>query len=670
MEDMKKYFVAGFDVLGYSKRLREGDKHLFPLINDAVAFVNDELAQKYEFGFKMFSDNIIFYSENNFEGVLLATALVQAKLACSGLFIRGAILYDDLVITKDFVYGESLIKTAELESVANYPRIIVVESCINAILSTGNKMESFEKYLIKHTDDNRENKRDSVEYHVDYLEMLKNISRNEYIEIKFGEISEKTPFSFNDELDAHRLYVEEELIKCENELKIAMMSNNLKDIEVSRKTKNKFIWVKKYHNEFCIKHGYYPYLIVGDIRGNTLNFNNAEIGVLDCNFNIDLSKKRFDIIITDVEIIYSDFINKMDWKMESITSNYVLGEDAETGLKFTLCDCQVAIARINLKSPQKDGRFCRDSVEICIFWDSIIVGQHISDVGKMPVTEMFVLAESKKQWFSYSIGKSVYKIENESIDVSVDFFELKRNLYKSWNIAKKGCLFGFKSRQPISLNKMKESYRILLDLYYLLIGFYPENARFWCVSEHGSFIHISHSDGFMKSKIRDINLERNLYCSNMEVISYAYDKWVQIYNEYTPIFTVYKRAVCDIDEICEILTAKYIQCLEAYIRQKHNYQNKALADVILLAINYNDCTKNVIRNVEDFISRVAEHRKAAELLDFPSNGNYFKERENTAVCKKIELLLRLCLLHDVGLDVKKDSVDNYVVMIEREYPMK
>jgi hypothetical protein len=255
VDEMKKYFVAGFDVLGYSKRLREGDKHLFSLISDAVNFVNDELSQKHDFGFKMFSDNIIFYSENNYEGVLLATALIQAKLACSGLFIRGALLYDDLVIAKDFVYGESLVQTAELESVANYPRVIVVESFEQAISSIDNKLESLEKYLIKHTNDKQENKNDFIKYYVDYLEMLRYSSRNEYIEIKFGEISEKTPFSFTDELDAHRLYVEEELNKCENELKIALMSNNLKNIEVSRKTKDKFIWVRKYHNEFCVKHG-------------------------------------------------------------------------------------------------------------------------------------------------------------------------------------------------------------------------------------------------------------------------------------------------------------------------------------------------------------------------------------------------------------------------------
>lgn len=658
---MKKYFVAGFDVLGYSNRVRGNDKTIFILINDSVNYVKKILSKKYNFQLKVFSDNYLFYSECNCEGVFLATALMQAKLACSGIFIRGVILYDDLIITDDFVYGEGIIKTGEMEKTkVIYPRIIVDESFSEYIQSRSNESEILDLYLT--TDNN------SVLY-IDYLEMLQHTSKDGVpVIIEFGDVREEMSLSFTDELDAHRHYIEEEIARNRNNLEEAMLKGNLDEAKIHSGIKEKFLWVMKYHNKFCIKHGYHQHLIVGNMCGDCLEFSHAEIGSLDCKFDIDLSKKRFEIFVNDPEIIDNGFIRDMSWREKILESDYIFGEDTKTSLKFTLYNCQVGITRENLKSPKQDGYFYIESVKLIIFWDSIIIGQHVPCANDLEITEMLVLAESKKQWFSHSVNKNCYKIEDDRIDVSVEFFEIKRSLYEAWNISRNGCLFRLKPLQHMTLINLKKSYKQLLDLYYLIVGFYPDNTRFWCNSETGNFIHISHTSGFMKSKNKDINFERSLYCSNVNDLSAAYENWVRLYKMITPIITVLKRAVCSNDDISEMLTATFIQCLEAYVSQQHKCQNESLSDIILKAINYNNLTKSVKKNIECFVLRIVEHREAADKLTFSEDGKYYKNKENTYAQMKLELLLRLCLLHDVGLSVKKESVDNYVAMIERNYP--
>lgn len=665
MRDLKKHFVACFDVLGYTNRLREDDKDLFSLINDSANFL-ETLSQEYNFKLKMFSDNFLLYSEQDCKGVLVATALMQAKLACSGIFTRGVLLYDELIATDNFVYGESLIRAKELEKEAKYPRITLD----NTFMSQNSAAEN-EIYYIS---EDSEGSDDSVDpkncIFIDYLEVLKSMSKDEScIQITYGDTTKEVPVCFCDELDAHKYYVEKELLKHRNKLKNALLGANLIDIKTNKENVDKFLWVKKYHNRFCIKHSYHQSLIIDDINGAMLKLSNPEIGCLKCNYIIKLTKRHFDIVVFDTQIIDSKFICEMQQGEKILNVDYICGEDVDTRVKFTLVNCQIGLSQINRKSPDKDGAFYVDSIELCIFWNGIIIGEHFHCIDELKINEMFVIAESKDQLFSHSVSKNSYTIENDSIEVNVDFFEIKRKLHEAWNITRKGCLFNLKPLQPTPLTDVIKSYARLLDLYYFLVGYYPDNTRFWCNSEIGNFIYISHTNDFVKSKAKDVNFERSLFCSNMDNMSAAYDNWVQLFEQLAPIITVFKSVVCDGD-ILEMATARIIQCLEAYFRQNHSCQKESLSDIILIAINLNEFTKRVVKNDDSFISRIAEHREAANKLDFPSDGNHFIDQENTAVSAKLELLFRLCLLHDIGLTVKKESVDTCVGLIERNYPMK
>ncbi|MCL2378485.1 MAG: hypothetical protein FWC77_05085 [Defluviitaleaceae bacterium] len=105
--------------------------------------------------FKMFSDNIIVCSENNYEFLLLIAAGWQKHLATFGIFLRGAICYGSVIKNTDFILGDGLVRAYKLENEhAKSPRVLVDKGFIDALSCKEASDSVYSRYLHRDTDDN------------------------------------------------------------------------------------------------------------------------------------------------------------------------------------------------------------------------------------------------------------------------------------------------------------------------------------------------------------------------------------------------------------------------------------------------------------------------------------------------------------------------------------
>ena len=103
----------------------------------------------------------------------------------------------------------------------------------------------------------------------------------------------------------------------------------------------------------------------------------------------------------------------------------------------------------------------------------------------------------------------------------------------------------------------------------------------------------------------------------------------------------------------------------------------SLKETISFAINYTPYTRKVFNyeannkisesqtHLDKFLQKSRDHRDFMSHL-FPSE-RYFSGKENDKAMRKIELLLRLCILHDIGLEITEKSLDDYINTIEHLY---
>ncbi len=138
----KKYAVAYVDVLGVSQKIMaESEWGLFNLWILVGPLLRDWKAHE-RIKIKVFSDNILICEEIDESNPKIAIAdvfsvvdTIESSLFNMGaLFIRGAIVVDNLHFSDEFVYGKALLKAYSIEDkIATYPRIIIDSSVLEII---------------------------------------------------------------------------------------------------------------------------------------------------------------------------------------------------------------------------------------------------------------------------------------------------------------------------------------------------------------------------------------------------------------------------------------------------------------------------------------------------------------------------------------------------------
>ena len=235
------YYIAYFDVLGYKYLIQ--DTYWFMLLmrilkmgisclNDSVNEPDKNSSSALEVKYKVFSDNILICSKENWSGVFNKAVILQKDLIKQGVFIRGGMCYGKLYFDDDFIGGQGLIKAVDLENEAKFPRIIIDETFISNINVPVN--EAFGTSVAY---DEKCSRR-----FIDYLTHDYGVCQ--YYQGQWAELATL--------LIEHQYRIRWNIANCNKN--IEMHKNDAHCIKQWRNILEKYEWCKNYHNDFCTKY--------------------------------------------------------------------------------------------------------------------------------------------------------------------------------------------------------------------------------------------------------------------------------------------------------------------------------------------------------------------------------------------------------------------------------
>jgi len=223
---LEKHFVAYLEILGYKEIIEENrEREVAKILKDILEKIQSdtEIAKLFfddeDLRIKMVSGHLILSSRAKWSSVFSVSANIQYNLAQYGIFVRGAICYDELYSDAEFIYGKALAKAQKLTAEeALYPRILIDQSFLDATQLTRTKSyfsTDFDGHIF-----------------VDYLRYFKFL----YFYLECDESA----------LQLHRAYVIKNMEKYKGNAKVLM----------------KYKWCKDYHNRFCGENSEYKNFVI------------------------------------------------------------------------------------------------------------------------------------------------------------------------------------------------------------------------------------------------------------------------------------------------------------------------------------------------------------------------------------------------------------------------
>lgn len=235
-----KGLVTYFDVLGFSEQIRTKDCGQIHKVLDVFSYhsVEDTNGEEEDcLKTFIFSDCVVrfvdlntkFYPANNPFLELINLIRIQGELINQGIVIRGGITYGEFYFDskKHFIYGPGIVRAVALEKLAKFPRIVV------------------DSYILKLVESNASFKmpHHTSEYE---LQQVKSVLRTEdqvylnYFKVFQDEVDDIE--SYGVWMDKHR----------------SLILNGLLSEDIS--TREKYQWLKKYHNEIVSEYGLEQYI--------------------------------------------------------------------------------------------------------------------------------------------------------------------------------------------------------------------------------------------------------------------------------------------------------------------------------------------------------------------------------------------------------------------------
>ena len=235
----KKYAIAFIDLLGTKEKLRQdankntSNRQNLKSISKIYEKVTNYI-RKLKFNnvipsWRIFSDNIVIVAPVNNDGdcfnafyiVFIASLFFQASAMELGWSLRGGIIIDQFYIDDVMVMGNGLVNAYKLESeLANNPRIIVSKNAENMIPQTINQL-------------------------IEDIPELNNITQSLIVTKDYDYYYLNYQFCY---LILEKTTVITGLISFLR-LKKYLLSEI--DNEKNEKTRNKYLWLIKSHNEWC-----------------------------------------------------------------------------------------------------------------------------------------------------------------------------------------------------------------------------------------------------------------------------------------------------------------------------------------------------------------------------------------------------------------------------------
>lgn len=159
---VSKQIISYIDILGYKNFISEfkNENEFLDLIRTTIDNVLCNYSEFFnKINYCIFSDNIIFALDSQYwdiysdfsnkkyiEEFLSCICTVQHQFMKSSMLIRGSIVIGNLYFDSkyNYVFGSGLVKSYELESEAEYPRIIITDECVNQL----KKLNVSMKYIL------------------------------------------------------------------------------------------------------------------------------------------------------------------------------------------------------------------------------------------------------------------------------------------------------------------------------------------------------------------------------------------------------------------------------------------------------------------------------------------------------------------------------------------
>ncbi|MCL2047303.1 MAG: hypothetical protein FWG87_01130 [Defluviitaleaceae bacterium] len=391
-----------------------------------------------------------------------------------------------------------------------------------------------------------------------------------------------------------------------------------------------------------------------EIQGCTLlNIVSNKNVRLDADFKIDLKTSSFDVSIENLDDTSRLCFARYFWLGDARKSEYIYCID-NNNIPFTLFDCRVHLS-LSLN-------------KISIWWSNIIIGVHILDKDTCMVDKLSCVIDNSVWTYRAGAGVREYKIMSDTITVKTSLRDI----------------FEITSAAPLSFSEMKKHFNSLLEMYSLWIGHIPQikEMRVFC-GEDTEFIYATHHDILFSSHSKR-GYPKYLELSNSNDFSSAYDKWYAMQNKNPYVFNMFRLALDGRDMFEELRVNILIQCLEGYIGTHYKKKVKSKGKVtlerkIFSAINLNCYTQKIFARENDvklsknqtylkkFVQKAVRHRNFISHLFMTED--YFNHEENGLAFKKIEFLLRLCFLHDIGLAIIEDTLNSRIREIEKRFPI-
>jgi len=459
-----------------------------------------------------------------------------------------------------------------------------------------------------------------------------------------------------------------------------------------------------------------------------LLLGNTAIDRLNADFKIDLNKSGFDISAIDFSDDSVNVLERCFFSASIIRINYLYGVD-NNNIPFTLYDCYIS----PLCTDCCISSLYIPLTGIHIVWNDIIIGKHIPDKNAYEVNRLLCVVE--RAGYQDLVGKFEYQISSSKITVRTDYsngntfdgvlFELSSDIAISFKEMKE-TLHGLLEMYSLlagHLPKMKDI-RIYNDSREIIYHTYHDIL----FSKNSKII-------FNKRLHIDLGIKPtdSIEYYDGSIFGTAYDKWVEVCNSNPYVFNMFRNALDGRDLMQESRASMLIQCLEGYFNTQHKdelvrceFANKKAKKTLMenvttsltnsdeIASIFGDDLTKVIESVKNLLGKI--HRKSLnETLWFAINRTqytqkvfaremserlseeqtylesfvkkavltrnfmshlynpkeYFTQRETRLAIKKFELLLRLCFLHDIGLEITEQSLDKCLSAIEMEfYPKK
>lgn len=244
---LKKYFIAYFDILGYINYVNsssDNELYLAQTLRKIIDFINfrDEKAEQLDDGyrhkFRCFSDNFILCSEKYDQSLIEDIAWLQFNLVIDNIFVRGSFSYGELHIDRDFIFGKGIINAYKVESsVAIFPRVVVDNTyTIKAYFPDDDNASKAQLTALKYSGFIKTDF-DGIHF-IDYLNVAKLKSDIGHWKFENG---------FPAELENHKKNIVKNMAEQSKHNKLDILQ--------------KYMWLKNYHNSFCIEHGFNDILI-------------------------------------------------------------------------------------------------------------------------------------------------------------------------------------------------------------------------------------------------------------------------------------------------------------------------------------------------------------------------------------------------------------------------